>query len=901
MRNISSKMLCNKICGFFMAFGVILSPFMTNNWTSAQIKQAFFDFFESKGHKIVPSAPIVVKGDPTLMFTNAGMNQFKDYFLNNAVATDTRIADTQKCLRVSGKHNDLEEVGHDHYHHTMFEMLGNWSFGDYFKKEAIAWAWELLTDVYKLDKNRLYVTVFEGDDAEGLAMDQEAKDFWKEWIAEDRILLGNKKDNFWEMGDTGPCGPCTEIHYDGRSDEERAKVSGASLVNADHEDVIEIWNNVFMEFNRKANGSLEKLPAQHVDTGMGFERLVRIIQGKNSNYATDVFQYIITNTANVAGLKYGHDSKQDIALRVIADHIRAVSMCIADGQLPASNGAGYVVRRILRRAVRYGYSYLNLSEPFLYTLIPGLASYFAKDFPELLAQQDFVATVIEQEEKSFFRTLSKGMGLLLDQFDKNEDKVLSGKVAFELFDTYGFPVDLTDLICREQGRSLNMAEFATEMAEQKSRSKQDAQKETGDWVQVNNEEESFVGYDALSANTHITRYRTLKVKGKDIYQLVLAHSPFYAESGGQVGDVGHLLSGSERINIIDCQKENKLHVLLADKLPSEPELAVFAQVNEGKRQLISRNHSATHLMHSALRQVLGLHVAQKGSLVNEKLLRFDFSHFSKVEKEQLDQVESIVNTKIKECIALNELRDIPIAEAEKMGATALFGEKYGDTVRVIVFDKDFSMELCGGTHVKNTQEIGLFKFISEGSVASGVRRVEAVCSAAAIELLSKAYSENESIAGLINNPKDRVQAIEKLLEENQAMRGQMAKMESQIVNTIKADLKDKIETKANYSLLVAQVNLPSAEAAKNLCFQLKQETSNLVCVLAFNAADKPGIAILIPEDLVKSHDWNAGKLVRDWGKYIQGGGGGQGFFATAGGKDLSGLPKVIAEAKVFFA
>ena len=874
---------------------------MRKTWTSAQIKQAFFDFFEKKGHKIVPSAPIVVKGDPTLMFTNAGMNQFKDYFLNNAVASNKRVADTQKCLRVSGKHNDLEEVGHDHYHHTMFEMLGNWSFGDYFKKEAIAWAWELLTEVYGLDKDRLYVTVFEGAQEEGLSLDTEAQGFWKEWISEDRILLGNKKDNFWEMGETGPCGPCTEIHYDGRSDEDRAKVSGASLVNMDHEDVIEIWNNVFMEFNRKANGGLEKLPEQHVDTGMGFERLVRIIQGKNSNYDTDVFQFIIEKTAKAAQVNYGQDPKQDIALRVIADHIRAVCMCISDGQLPASNGAGYVVRRILRRAVRYGFSYLNLSEPFLHTLVEDLADYFAKDFPELQSQGDFVANVIAQEEKSFFRTLSKGIAMLQEHFNKDSTKELHGKIAFELFDTYGFPVDLTDLICREQGRSLDMASFELEMAAQKNRSKQDASKETGDWNAIHPSDEHFVGYDHLSVNTQITRHRTLKVKDTDVFQMVLAETPFYAESGGQVGDTGRIISEGETIQVLDCQKENKLHVLFVNKLPSNPQAAVLAEVHASKRALISRNHSATHLMHSALRQVLGDHVAQKGSLVNEKALRFDFNHFAKVEDEQLKEIEQIVNTKIKEHIPLEEQRDIAIADAQEMGATALFGEKYGDTVRVITFDKNYSMELCGGTHVPNTKDIGLFKFISEGSVASGVRRVEAVCSEAAIALLNKAYEENEAIAGLLNNPKDKAQAIEKLLNESQKLRQSMIQMETQIIAGIKQELLNKAEQKNGCNRVIAQVSLPSAEAAKTLCFQLKKEIDHLACVLAYEVDAKPGIAILFDEKVLKSKDWKAGALVREWGQYIKGGGGGQDFFATAGGKEVAGLPKVVEAAKQFIS
>ncbi|MBS3914695.1 MAG: alanine--tRNA ligase [Bacteroidetes bacterium] len=869
---------------------------------SKEIKQEFLKFFESKGHKIVPSAPIVVKGDPTLMFTNAGMNQFKDYFLGNAKAVNTRIADTQKCLRVSGKHNDLEEVGHDHYHHTMFEMLGNWSFGDYFKKDAIHWAWELLTEIYKLDKDRLYVSVFEGDEKEGLQFDKESFDIWRNLLPEDRILRGNKKDNFWEMGDTGPCGPCTEIHYDGREKDERIAISGANFVNADHPDVIEIWNNVFMEFNRKADGSLEKLPAQHVDTGMGFERLVRVIQNKKSNYDTDVFQYIIENTSAICHKKYGENEKQDIAFRVIADHIRAVALCIADGQLPANTGAGYVVRRILRRAVRYGFSYLGIHEPFLCKLVQEVGNYFSDVFPELQKQSDFVSRVIREEEASFFRTLSNGLLILNQFFDANSGRDLDAKTAFELYDTYGFPIDLTELICKERGVAVDKAGFDRELQTQKARSRADAQKETGDWtVLLENAEEGFVGYDVTEAHVKISRYRTVMIKGKPQFQLVFNVTPFYAESGGQVGDTGKITGeDGEEIYVLDCVKENKLHIHLVEALPKNVNQLFVAKVNAVLRGLTEANHSATHLLHSALRTVLGNHVAQKGSLVNAEHLRFDFSHFAKLEEAELQQVEDMVNEKIMQAIPLEENRSLAFDDAIAMGATALFGEKYGDVVRVIIFDKNYSMELCGGTHVNNTSKIGLFKLTSEGSVAAGVRRIEAVTSKRALDLLHQLQRERNSLVELLNHAKDPVASVKKLITENEQLLKRLEQLEQEKVNSLKDDLLADIVTQNGMNRIVANVVLPSAEAAKNLCFQLKQSVTNLFCVIAFEADAKPGIAVMISDELVAQNGLDAGAIVRELGKEIQGGGGGQKFFATAGGKDLGGLPRVVEKAKGLF-
>ncbi len=837
------------------------------------------------------------------MFTNAGMNQFKDYFLGNAAATDKRVANSQKCLRVSGKHNDLEEVGHDHYHHTMFEMLGNWSFGDYFKTDAINWAWELLTDVYGLPQDRLYVTVFEGDPDSGITFDEDAFNNWKKFLPESRIINGNKKDNFWEMGDTGPCGPCSEIHFDMRDDAQRQTLDGATLVNTGDPEVIEIWNLVFMEFNRKADGSLEKLPAQHVDTGMGFERLTRVIQQKKSNYDTDIFSFIIEETGNIAGKKYGESEQQDIAFRVIADHIRAVSLCIADGQLPSNGGAGYVVRRILRRAVRYGYSYLGLNEPFLCKLIPGLAAYFESSFPELQAQNDFVARVIREEENSFFRTLSTGLGLLNQYFTDKPGQHIDGLTAFELYDTFGFPLDLTELIARERGLNIDTDGFQAELQKQKDRSRADAAKETGDWiVLLPDAEESFVGYDHTTVHARISRYRTVKVKGKDQFQVVLNITPFYAESGGQVGDTGTLTGeNGEVIQILDTQKENKLHIHICDKLSLASNQIFTASVDAVRRAEICSNHSATHLMHSALREVLGNHVAQKGSLVNAEHLRFDFSHFAKLTKEELIRVEERVNEKIRAAIELKEYRDMQIDDAMKMGATALFGEKYGDTVRVIVYDPNYSMELCGGTHVTNTSRIGMFKFTTEGSVAAGVRRVEAVTGAEAFRLFAEMQEKESKLAELLGNPKDLLLAVGKLLEENETLKKEVELADLERAAADKKILLSQKVQSGNVNCIVGKVNARNADAAKNIAFQLKNEVENLFCVLGWDTDNKPGLAVMISDNLVNEMQLDASAIVRDLAKEIQGGGGGQKFFATAGGKNSDGLQSALAKAEKYLA
>lgn len=871
--------------------------------SSSEIRAKYLDFFAQKGHKIVPSAPIVVKGDPTLMFTNAGMNQFKDYFLGNAEAKDKRVADTQKCLRVSGKHNDLDEVGHDHYHHTMFEMLGNWSFGDYFKADAIDWAWELLTEVFALPKEQLFVTVFEGDEASNVPFDQEAYDRWTKWVPSSRIINGNKKDNFWEMGDTGPCGPCTEIHFDMRSAEERAAVDGATLVNKDHPEVIEIWNLVFMEFNRQANGSLVKLPAQHVDTGMGFERLTRAIQGKSSNYDTDIFQYLIAKTGQLSGLAYGEKEENDIAFRVIADHVRAVALCIADGQLPSNAGAGYVIRRILRRAVRYGYSYLNLQQPFLCELVPDLSEFFKDAFPELTQQQDFVSKVVREEELSFFRTLATGMARIHAFMAQSPGSNISGAMAFELYDTFGFPFDLTELIARENGLHVDTQAFEAALQEQKSRSRADAAKATGDWNTVQESDEEFIGYDHLESTTSISRFRTVEFKGKKQIQLVLGQTPFYAESGGQVGDSG-TLTGQEDgqvIRILDTQKENKLHIAICDAMPNNPNQAFLAKVNATRRQAISCNHSATHLLHSALREVLGDHVAQKGSLVNEKQLRFDFSHFAKLSDEELQRVEARVNQQIQASLALEELRDMPIEEAKQMGATALFGEKYGDSVRVIVFDRQYSIELCGGTHVPNSRDIQLFKLTAESSVAAGVRRIEAITQEAAMRDTNERLARLSALEAAMGNPKDPIATWNKAQDELSTLKKQLEQFEAEQVKQVKQSLLQSVEQVDGISLVAANLHLPSADAAKQLCFQLKQELENPVVLLAFEADAKPGLAFYIDEKWVAEKGWNASQWVRECGKEIQGGGGGQPFFATAGGKLVEGLDKALSKAKSLLA
>ncbi len=869
--------------------------------TSAEIRNTFLEFFKSKGHQVVPSAPMVVKNDPTLMFTNAGMNQFKDIFLGNQPAKYPRIADTQKCLRVSGKHNDLEEVGIDTYHHTMFEMLGNWSFGDYFKKEAIEWAWELLAGIYKLPEDRLYVTIFEGDEKEKLKTDQDAFFFWKQHIAEDRILKGNKKDNFWEMGDTGPCGPCSEIHIDLRNDTERKKEDGKALVNASHPQVIEIWNLVFMEFNRKANGTLELLPAKHVDTGMGFERLCMALQGKTSNYDTDVFQPIIQFIAARSGIKYGGDIKTDIAMRVMADHIRAIICAIADGQLPSNNKAGYVIRRILRRAVRYAFTFLNLKEPFLNKLVHILAEQFKDVFPEIKAQQDFIIRVITEEEHAFLRTLETG----IKKFEEYKEKKVKGEFAFELYDTFGFPIDLTQLMARERVMDVDMAGFNKCLEEQKTRSRAAAQVDTEDWVSVSlsfgegrSEAVEFVGYDALESDLEIIKYRKVKAKGKEQYQLVFNRTPFYAESGGQVGDTGYIEASGEKISVTDTQKENNLIIHFADKLPKDLAATFHAVVSKDRRRMISNNHSATHLMHSALKKVLGAHVNQKGSLVNENVTRFDFSHFAKVTYEELQKIEHIVNEKIRENIALDEKRNVPIKQATEMGATALFGEKYGDFVRVITFDANYSRELCGGTHVPATGQIGLFKIVSESAVAAGVRRVEAITADKAEEYYRKQHSELQAVKELLKNPKDIVKGVQALMDENVTLQEKIASFTSEKTQRVKNDLIKKVKPVNGINLIAERIELPSADAIKNLSFELRNQLENLFLFIGSEIEGKAHLSLIISDNLVKEKNLNAINIMRELSKEIQGGGGGQAFYATAGGKNPQGIEAAIEKAKM---
>ena len=895
---------------------------------SAEIRQKFFDFFASKQHQIVPSAPLVVKDDPTLMFINSGMAPFKDYFLGNKPAPYKRIADTQKCLRVSGKHNDLEEVGYDTYHHTMFEMLGNWSFGDYFKKEALQWAWELLTEVYKLPKDRLYVSVFEGDEKDNLEKDQEAFEIWKTMISEDRILYGSKKDNFWEMGDTGPCGPCSEIHIDLRTEEEIAQVPGKGLVNNDHPQVVEIWNNVFMEFNRLADGSLVKLPAQHVDTGLGFERLCMAIQQKRSNYDTDVFQPLIQFIAKEAGVIYGENEKTDIAIRVMADHIRAIAFAITDGQLPSNNKAGYVIRRILRRAVRYGFTFLDFKRPFLYKLAEVLADQMAHVFPELKQQLSFVQRVIEEEENAFLRTLDNGLKRLdaLESYKKEQDKndifddfpeddsklnfehqqwvkrkqsykIISGREAFELYDTFGFPLDLTALIAKENGFIIDEAGFTVEMEQQKNRSRNASATEQSDWVilqpDVVNE---FVGYDCDVADSYIVRYRQVKTKTKNEYHLVLDQTPFYAESGGQVGDTGYLISDTEQIEVLDTKKENDLILHITSKLPQNVEAAFKSNINIERRNYIRKNHSATHLLHAALRKVLGDHVQQRGSLVNEKLLRFDFSHFAKVEDAQLREVEHIVNERIRQSIPLEELRNTPIADAKGMGATALFGEKYGEFVRVIAFDREHSVELCGGTHVYNTGQIGYFKIVSESSVAAGVRRIEAVTAAVAEDYVQQQLNELQAVREVVGTQSNLSGAVQKLQEDYKTLQKQLEQYELKQLGSLKDNLVQQAQALDGVNFVAEQVEVSNADYLKKLAFDMRQVVDNLVLVLAAEIDGKPQIAVMLSDNVVADKKLNATQLVRELAKEIKGGGGGQPFFATAGGKDTAGLQAVPAKA-----
>lgn len=874
---------------------------------SQEIRSQFLKFFESKNHLIVPSAPIVLKDDPTLMFNNSGMAQFKEYFLGNATPKSNRIADTQKCLRVSGKHNDLEDVGFDTYHHTMFEMLGNWSFGDYFKKEAIAWAWEFLTEVLKLDKDRLYVSVFEGNAEENVPFDQEAWDIWKQYVDEDRIILGNKKDNFWEMGDQGPCGPCSEIHIDLRTDQERKAVSGKSLVNADHPQVVEIWNNVFMEFNRKADGSLEKLPAKHVDTGMGFERLCMAMQGVTSNYDTDVFTPLIKKVEEITGLKYTSNevkniseeqNKINIAIRVIVDHVRAVAFAIADGQLPSNTGAGYVIRRILRRAIRYGFTFLNQKEAFIYKLVEVLSNQMGEAFPEIRQQKGLVENVIKEEENSFLRTLEQGLHLLENVIKETKGEVVSGVKAFELYDTFGFPKDLTALILKEKGLSFDEAEFDASMQEQKNRSRAASEVAKDDWVTlIDGNVETFVGYDQLENEVKITRYRRIDSK-KDgvLYQIVLDNTPFYPEGGGQVGDKGTLSNINETIEVLDTKKENNLILHITKKLPENLNGTFTAQVNETLRFDSQKNHSATHLLHQALRTVLGTHVEQKGSLVAPNYLRFDFSHFAKVTDEELKEVEDFVNQRIQEQLPLIEKRSIPFQQAIEEGAMALFGEKYGDNVRAIRFGE--SIELCGGTHVRNTADIWHFKITSEGAVAAGIRRIEAISGNGV-----KAYFRNQEellteVKQTLKNPQDVVKSINSLQDENNKLKKQIEQLLKEKAKNLKGELLSEIQEINGVNFLAKKVDL-DANGAKDLAYELGSGLENLFLVLGTITDDKPMLTCYISKELVGSKNLNAGQVVRELGKYIQGGGGGQPFFATAGGKNPNGIDEALVKAKEF--
>ncbi|WP_267739988.1 alanine--tRNA ligase [Myroides injenensis] len=869
---------------------------------SQEIRQKFLNFFEERGHMIVPSAPIVLKDDPTLMFNNSGMAQFKEYFLGNAKPKSSRITDTQKCLRVSGKHNDLEEVGIDTYHHTMFEMLGNWSFGDYFKKEAINWAWELLTEVYKIPKDILYVTVFEGSEEENVPFDQEAYDIWSTLVDKDRILMGNKKDNFWEMGDQGPCGPCTEIHVDIRSAEEKAKIAGRDLVNGDHPQVVEIWNNVFMEFNRKADGSLEKLPAQHVDTGMGFERLCMVLQGVQSNYDTDVFSPLIAKVSELTGGKYTvkaaneEEEKINIAIRVIVDHVRAVAFAIADGQLPSNNGAGYVIRRILRRAIRYAFTFLDKKEPFIYELVDVLSTQMGDFFPEITSQKELVKNVIREEEASFLRTLEQGLHLLDNVIKQTEGKVVSGVKAFELYDTFGFPIDLTALILREKGYELDEAGFDAAMLEQKTRSRAASEVSTDDWtVLIPGNVEQFVGYDQLENEVKITRYRKVDSKkdGK-LFQIVLDTTPFYPEGGGQVGDSGVLVSANDVIEVIDTKKENNLILHIVRELPSNVEATLIAKVNADARKQSMANHSATHLLHQALRSILGTHVEQKGSLVSPTHLRFDFSHFAKVTEEELAQVEAFVNDRIHEQLPLVERRSIPFAQALEEGAMALFGEKYGDEVRAIRFGD--SMELCGGTHVANTADIWQFKIVSEGAVAAGIRRIEAITNKAARQFYAEQEEILKELKTALKNPQDTLKAVVSLQDENAKLKKQVEQLLKEKAKNLKGELKATIEEINGIAFLAAEVDL-DASGAKDLAYELGNEFSNLYVLFGSVSNDKPMLTCYISKDIVENKGLNAGQIVRELGKYIQGGGGGQAFFATAGGKNAAGITEAVAHAK----
>ncbi|MBS3776406.1 MAG: alanine--tRNA ligase, partial [Bacteroidales bacterium] len=826
---------------------------------SKEIREAYLNFFNRKGHAIFPSAPMVVKDDPTLMFINAGMNQFKDIFLGNETPQNKRVVDTQKCMRVSGKHNDLEEVGHDTYHHTMFEMLGNWSFGDYFKKEAIAWAWEFLTDEMGISEDRLYATVFEGDQENGLERDDEAMEHWKDHLPEDRILYGSKEDNFWEMGDTGPCGPCSEIHVDLRNNEERNRKPGTELVNQNHPMVIELWNLVFIQFNQKASGELELLPEKHVDTGMGFERLCLVMQNKYSNYDTDLFQPIIQELSKMAGKDYGKEDMTDVAMRVVADHLRAISFSIADGQLPSNVKAGYVIRRILRRAVRYGYTYLDFKEPFIYRLLPTLIEVMGDAFPELDAQKDLIGKVIRKEESTFLKTLDTGIKLLdgvIDRTKKNNYKVVDGKTAFELYDTYGFPLDLTELILKEHDLVVDRKEFNRELEKQKERSRQAGKVEAGDWVKIREDErDEFIGYDHTETEVQITQYRKIKSKGKEMYQLVFNYTPFYAESGGQVGDTGYIESDGEKISIIDTKKEHNQTVHYANKFPEDPYVTFKAVVSSQKRIKTANNHTATHLLHHALKEVLGQHVEQKGSLVHPDYLRFDFSHFQKLTKEEIEKIEKIVNYYIRRNIPREEKREVPFEEAKEMGATALFGEKYGDLVRVIKFGD--IVELCGGTHVDATGQIGILKITSETAISAGIRRIEALTADKAEEYIRKNLQTLEEVSGLLNNPANVSKSVEKLIDDNNNLNKQVESLLQDKVNSLKRDLLNKMEQVNGVNYIADIVDIDSAGAMKDMAFQMKKEVDNLVLLLGANIDGKANLSLMISENLVKEKEINA--------------------------------------------
>jgi alanyl-tRNA synthetase len=868
---------------------------------ASEVRKSFLDFFAGKQHKIVSSAPMVVKNDPTLMFTNAGMNQFKEIFLGNSPIVYKRVANSQKCLRVSGKHNDLEEVGHDTYHHTMFEMLGNWSFGDYFKQDAIDWAWEYLTEVLKIDKTRLYATVFEGYAGDGLDRDNESFNIWRKHLPEDHIIDGNKKDNFWEMGESGPCGPCSEIHIDLRDDSEIAAVPGRDLVNNDHPQVIEIWNNVFIQFNRKASGELELLPSKHVDTGMGFERLVRVMQGKKSNYDTDIFTPIIAEQEKITGIKYGSSEQTDIAMRVVSDHIRTIAFAIADGQLPSNNKAGYVIRRILRRAVRYGYTFLGRREAYMYKLLPSLVISMGHAYPELVSQNDLISKVMKEEEESFLRTLETGIALLdkiIAEAKKTEKTMVSGKAAFELYDTFGFPLDLTELILKENHMIVNKPEFETEMEAQKERARNATAIQTDDWVFLKQDDkEEFVGYDFLNVEVEIVKYRKITSKGQEQYQLVFNVTPFYGESGGQVGDSGWIESEVEKIEIIDTKKENNLIVHITKQIPAHPTAKFHAVVNSENRQNIACNHSATHLLHQALRSILGTHVEQKGSLVHTEYLRFDFSHFQKLSNEEIYEVEKMVNRLIRKNSPLHENREVPISTAQEMGAMALFGEKYGDVVRTIQFGD--SVELCGGTHAKATGEIGTFKIIGESSISAGVRRIEAVTGEKAEQFFFNQTSLLKEIQTMLKNPANLQKSMQSLFEENNAMTKELDQMRQSMMSIEKHNMNSKAVDLGDVKLVSGVVKPILQDVLKDFAYQLRGEQPNFVAVLGANVKGNPQIVVIVSEELVKSKGINAIEVIKHISKEIQGGGGGQAYFASAGGKNLQGLDKALAMGAEF--